>query len=283
MIADEMRRLAFIKYLYGIAVEQSHRPGDLKAASILTFHDSIELFLQLAAEHLNEGTRGIQFEQYWERLEPRLSGHSLAEKESMRRLNKLRVNLKHDGTFPSPLSVEGFRGGVTNFFEANTPLVFDSLEFADISMLALVAYPKTRASLTEAQELMRNNQLREATDRIAIAFAQLIDEYEDTKRLELRPSRFRPGPRISLINKMGQITDAIEDLQDAVRLLSLGFDYRRFARFDSLTPRAKRTSKGDHVLVNHPVGEPTLDDCRYCFEFVIEGALGLQDSEFAVK
>jgi len=277
-----MRRLAFIKYLYGIAVEQSHRPGDLKAASILTFHDSVELFLQLAAEHLNEGTKNIQFEQYWERLEPHLGGQPLVEKESMRRLNKLRVNLKHDGTFPSPLSVEGFRASVTSFFEANTPTVFGGLEFADVSMLALIEYPKARTSLEEAQDLIQANHLREAIEKIAVAFAQLLDEYEETKRLRTRSSRFRPGPRISAFQKMGQITDAIEDLQNAVRLLSLGFDYRRFAKFDSLTPRVVRVMSGDYLPGGAPDSAPTLDDCRYCFDFVIEGALGLQDSEFAV-
>jgi hypothetical protein len=40
-----VRRLAFIKYLYAVAIEQSKRPEPLCSASILTFHDAIELFL----------------------------------------------------------------------------------------------------------------------------------------------------------------------------------------------------------------------------------------------
>ncbi len=85
---DKMRRLAFARYLYGLGVEQSRRPQPFSAVAILHFHDAVELFLQLAAEHHNESTKGIQFEQYWERLEPHLNGQRLAERETMRRLNK---------------------------------------------------------------------------------------------------------------------------------------------------------------------------------------------------
>jgi hypothetical protein len=49
------RRLAFVRYLYGVAVQQSRYPEPLYGTSILTFHDSIELFLQLASEYLNVG------------------------------------------------------------------------------------------------------------------------------------------------------------------------------------------------------------------------------------
>jgi len=50
-----IKRLAFIKYLYKLAVDQSRRPEPLCSASILTFHDAVELFLQLASEHLDVG------------------------------------------------------------------------------------------------------------------------------------------------------------------------------------------------------------------------------------
>jgi len=36
-----VRRLAFIKYLYKVAIEQSQRLEPLCATSILTFHDAI--------------------------------------------------------------------------------------------------------------------------------------------------------------------------------------------------------------------------------------------------
>lgn len=42
-----VKRLALIRYLYTVGVEQSYRPEPLCSASILTFHDSIELFFTI--------------------------------------------------------------------------------------------------------------------------------------------------------------------------------------------------------------------------------------------
>lgn len=96
-----IKRLAFIKYLYKLAVDQSKRPEPLCSASILTFHDAIELFLQLASEHLNVGKQQPSFMEYWDLISQKLSNQELTQKESMRRLNRARVALKHHGTLPS--------------------------------------------------------------------------------------------------------------------------------------------------------------------------------------
>jgi hypothetical protein len=48
-----MKRPGFIKYLDVSAVEQSRKPNPLRSASILIFHNEIELFLQLASEYLD--------------------------------------------------------------------------------------------------------------------------------------------------------------------------------------------------------------------------------------
>lgn len=46
-----IRRLAFIKYLYRIGIQQSEAAEPFASAALLTFHDAAELFLQLSAEH----------------------------------------------------------------------------------------------------------------------------------------------------------------------------------------------------------------------------------------
>jgi hypothetical protein len=213
---DKMRRLTFIRYLYGLGVEQSRRPEPLAAASILTFHDSIELFLQLAAEHLNVSKKRIEFEEYWTLIESALQGKRLAERESMRRLNKLRVNLKHDGTFPSPLSIEGFRGSITGFFEVNTPIVF-GVEFGDISMVGLVAFEDTRNSLDESSRLAAESSYVEAIDKTALAFAQLLSGYETRATGQAFSPRYSPfnfGDSMQYLvtpfDEMGKVADSVQ-------------------------------------------------------------------------
>lgn len=82
-IEDATKRLAIIKYLYNVAVEQSMKPEPICSTSVLTFHDSIELFLELAAEHLDKGKSGVNFMAYWELLALKVKD-GLTQKESCR-------------------------------------------------------------------------------------------------------------------------------------------------------------------------------------------------------
>jgi hypothetical protein len=62
--------LPFIRYLYESAVKHSRQPKPMNAASILTFHDSIELFLHLSCEELGINIKtDTPFMQYWEKLQ----------------------------------------------------------------------------------------------------------------------------------------------------------------------------------------------------------------------
>jgi len=49
-----IRRLAIIKYLYNIGVQQSMQVETVAGFSILTFHDCAEMFLLLVAENSNK-------------------------------------------------------------------------------------------------------------------------------------------------------------------------------------------------------------------------------------
>ncbi len=297
MLAEStMQRLAFIRYLYSIAVEQSQQPEPLGAASILTFHDSIELFLQLASEHLNVGTKRPGFMNYWDLLEPKLPTGGLAQRESMRRLNKSRVALKHHGTFPSKLDIEAFRASATNFFEENAPLVF-GIEFSSISMVNLVKCAEARSSLEGASKLIEEGKAEDALDKIAIAFAQLIDDYENRKRTRFGRSPFFFGESLTFESSffMGirdhkfagfvdKVKDSLEAMQSAMKILSLGLDYRRYVKFRLLTPFVTRVLNGDYALSRSRRDEPrSIEECHFCNDFVIESAIHLQDFDFEVE
>lgn len=160
----KMRRLAFVRYLYETAVSQSHAPAPLKCASILTMHDAAELFLQLACEHLNVGAQQPSFMDYWDLLNKKLDSGELAQKESMRRLNKARVALKHSGTLPSDLDVEAFRATATSFLQDNTPLVF-GVEFDGVSLAEYVNPESSRTILKEAQDAIAAGEIRMPSTR----------------------------------------------------------------------------------------------------------------------
>lgn len=295
------QRLAFIKYLLNVAIGQSHQPEPLAAASILTFHDSIELFLQLACEHLDADTKKYtQFMQYWEILKPKISDSGLAQKESMKRLNNSRVALKHHGTLPTKLDVEAFRASVINFFEDNTPLVF-GVKLENISMVNLVKYEAVKTRLKQAEVFKEESELEKAMIEIAIAFEQLVNSYEASKRSQFGRSPFFFGEDLrfhdsffmglhdnvfldhSFSGFVDKVKDSIEAMSKAIKILSLGLDYRKYTRFQLLVPYVYKTMDDKYHSSKRRNEKPSIEKYEYCYNFIIESALHLQDFDFDIK
>ena len=294
-----MKRLAFIKHLYNLGVEQSRKVEPLCYVSILTFHDAVELFLQLVAEYLDVKKRikEIHFMEYWDLINHRLKekGKSeLTQKMAMERLNKARVAFKHYGTPPSKSAIEDFRVNVTRFFEENTDIVFN-IKFAEISLIELVTYKNVYDNLKVACQLLEENKIEDSLDKIALAFAQLIDGFEDRKRDEYGRSPFFFGGEFTFLSSffmhvtgdlgrfVDKVREAIEALQRAVKILSLGLDYKKYTRFGLLTPTVMRTVNGKYHIVRVKRGQKgtaAKEDVQFCIDFVIESALILQEYDF---
>lgn len=296
-----VQRLAFIKYLFNVAVEQSRQPEPLSAASILTFHDSIELFLCLAYEHLGVNINNkTTFLGHWEMLKPKLSGEGLTQKTAMSRLDASRGNLKHKGLLPHKQDIEELRASAMSFFIDNTPLVF-GIDFEKISLVDLVTYEIIRARLQKAEKLKEKGDIEKALIEIAIAFEQLIDEYEASILSNTGYSPFYFGKdmlfgnslHMGLYNNAGinsRFPEFIDDLKDsvsgiryAIKILSLGFDYRRYTRFKLSTPEVLHSENVGYGY--RIVRKPNLSSENYdfCFNFVIERAIHLQEFDFEIK
>jgi hypothetical protein len=294
-IEEAVKRLAIIKYLYNVATEQSMKPEPLGSTSVLTFHDTIELFLELAAEHLDKGKSGVDFMGYWELLAPKIEG-GLTQKESCRQLNTARVGLKHSGITPSKLAIEGFRATTTNFLEESTLKVF-GIKFCDISLIALVKNEKTRNYLHESENLLKEGKIEDSLDKAALAFSVMIDDYESNKRDRFGRSPFFFGEHLHFLSSffmhiegdlgkfVDRVKESIEALQEAVKLLSLGLDYRKYSRFRLLTPYVLKTSAGYQIqrIQRGSEGDPVPVDVQFCIDFTIESALALQGFDFSLE
>ena len=288
-----VRRLSFIKYLYGLGIEQSKQSEPLNSVSVLSFHDSAELFLQLGVEHLNSPKTDSEFMSYWESLKTKLSSGDITQKESMRRLNKARVQLKHHGTMPSKLDIESFRATITNFFNENTYLVF-GIEFNSISLLDLIQNLQAKTTLKKSQDLMNAGKKEESLKESAIAFQMLIDDYEKRKRTIFGRSPFFFGRDLTfnssffmhvedrkMVDFIDKIKESIESIQNAIKILSLGFDYKKYAKFRLLTPYVEMVGKGNYVTGDISDEKSlSIDDCKFCIDYVIESAIKLQDFDY---
>jgi hypothetical protein len=187
-----MSRLAFIRILWQQANEQSRQPGPLASVSVLTFHDAIELFVVLAAEHMGAGPVKPQggVLKYWEHLlkptKSRRGGIKLSGQIAIARLNGRRNDLKHAGGIPSSEQVGDARTSAASFFEENTPTVF-GIDFTAIDMADVVPQEDTRAKLKAAAAAEAAGDRKKAMALLAEGFDVLFYE-------TVRPGIFSDGP-----------------------------------------------------------------------------------------
>jgi hypothetical protein len=276
--------------MYELAADQSRQPEPFCAASLLTFHDAVELFLQLAAEHLGVRTSPQSFMDYWGKLEPKL-GDDLTQKRSMDRLNKARVGLKHHGNRPSTEDIDGFRVVVANFFLENTPIVF-GIEFADATLINFVKPESARQQLMQARASQEQGNHVDALMHAAIAFHEVIERpllqmgatplgrisslWSQVKGLSTHEAR-APSSQGSkeTIRVIESLHKELESVSSTVSMLSLGLDPHRFARFRSVTPAILKPMGGSYraVLSSRSHEKASEADVEFCVDFVIEAAI----------
>ncbi len=290
---ETIRRLAFIKYFFQFAREQSKYPSPQNYVSILMFHDSVELFMYLSAQFrdINIKTK-TNFMEYWEKFEQ--NGFELTHKADMNKLNEARKGFKHSGNLPNRDDIEYYRVITQSFFEENCPTIF-GIEFAEISLLDLIQDEEARKELENAQDKFKNGHYKESLEIIAIAFHILLENYEKNKKVyELSP--FRIGANLEyemdFSNRYTEnrglynLKKTVQRIQEVLKIIILNLDYRKYIKFRLLTPDnvvyAKGVKYSTMWLSRRDKMDFKKDDVEYCIEFVIESALKLQEFDFEI-
>jgi len=235
------------------------------------------------------------FLDYWDVISPKLSSGDLPQRESMRRLNKARVALKHSGIHPAARELDSFASAVRSFFQESVPLIF-GVTLDSISLADFVSCGSARTSLEGALACLGKGNLEEGFVACAEAFHGLIEDYEHRKCDQYYKSPFFFGERLTFLDSfhmrlapgddlarfVDRVKESIEALQEAVKVLSLGLDYRRYTRFQLLTPHIERTAGGYALLGSGKTRglNVSKDDLSFCIEFVIESAFRLQEFDF---
>jgi len=75
---------------------------------------------------------------------------------------------------------------------------------------------------------------------------------------------------------------SIKALQDSIKIICLGIDYRRYAKFRLLTPAVVVPPNTGEAYVSRHRGAPTAREYQFCESFVIECAIHLQSFTFEV-
>lgn len=293
---DELttRRLAVIKQLYKLGISQSYDSEPVNGFCLLSFHDSVEMFMKLCADINNISiTRNDRFEHYFIKL-PNLQGQA-----TMTNLNNKRVALKHHGILPSKLDIEISRANVSDFFIQNTPLFFN-VTFDEISLISLIKYDTVRQYLELAVGDLNGQNFESAIINSQIAFAELLFCYEDDKFhnwnspfYPFRGIEHTTSHRLKEIlghefdNYTDQIQKSLLSLRDITKILGYGLDYKKYAKFKILTPHLNAWKEGGggrkyETMPNEKINY-SKKNAEFCFDFVIDSYLKLQEYDFDVS
>ncbi|MGW1000463.1 hypothetical protein [Streptomyces sp. NPDC002520] len=278
-----VQRLAYIRYLHREGIEQSRQPPPLRSRAITSFHDAVENYLGLVAQHLGiELARNTEFMAYWAAIKPKFE---LPKKEQMRRLNDVRVSLKHNGTFPSGHHIEQARETLADFFTTVTPRVF-GVHFDTIDMVDLLTQPEVAQLLRDAQTHADIGDYTQAVAGLSLSIDALVDHYA-VREFGGTGSPFSFGPNIAWHDdpkldgrsaprdgRLAKLTAIAESAQHALRAISIGIDYASLARFKIIAPRVIQYLDGGQSYVVAEYHEAlTADDYDWARHFVIESAL----------
>src|SRR5690606_34923321 len=198
--------------------------------------------------------------------------------------------------------IEISRVNATDFFKQNTTTQF-GVDFDEISLFSLVQYEVIRQRLEEAQKALDENNIDVCIKTVAIAFYDLIHSYESSKSIYYGSSPFYFGKDMTFLSassigighdrddsvgrKLGNFVDTIKnsmtEIQKAVKIMSFGIDYKKYAKFKLLTPNVKRTIEGKHIVELWGKKKWTKENCQYCIDFVLESSLKLQEFDFDIN
>ncbi|MFF8940372.1 hypothetical protein ACF08O_37845 [Streptomyces paradoxus] len=307
-----MKNLAFIRLLHRQGMEQAHLPEPLSFTSVLTFHDAVELFLIVTAEHLGAVVKDRDpfIKRFFEGLHPSNfpGGVELQGQYGVKRLNDLRNGFKHTAGFPGPNAVMDAQADTAHFFEGNTPIVF-GLPFGDIDLAEVVQHVRTRRHLKAAALLDFEGQRPEAMGTLAVAFDQLMTDQVNDREAPRGLSAYSFGSRIprglrtdqvqailhqpdhstrrgapvraaeTLAGEYTHIRDVTRVLQEGMGLMALGVDFHQYQRFTQLTPRVSFTygePETPHFAME-PGYDPNPEEFEFCRHFVITVALRLTE------
>jgi len=224
---------------------------------------------------------------YFELINIKLKEKKLSQKASMKRLNKARVNLKHNGILLNKSDIEAFRVNVKDFFEENTKLVFN-INFSEISMIELIQNSEVRKILKDAQDFWTSKHYKEALERIGIAFNILISDYDHMifDFEDLNESDFK-GEEIDLSEGIKELNKILGKIQLTLKLLSLKIDSTKYTKFHYLTPALYpgKDIYGKYSTYWSFVNQKEFnqEQVNFCLDFIIDCALKLQEYNSDLK
>lgn len=296
-VADEIRRLAFARFVFQRGLDQMRLPDPTCSAALLAFDDASELVLHLAALRLGaKANERISFMEHFAAIDGKLpQGQRTPLKVQMEVLHDARNALKHRGRFPSRVQLEDYRGSCERFLGELTEMVF-GVAFFRLSLADFVEPQEARECLREAEQAILAGDHGGALEKAALAFEEIVHTHR-RKRFRFGRSAYESGDDVSRVHlplrlESDRLTQNVDDalkallgsvreIQRAMLMAALGVDLRGFMDFRAVAPGVTRLPTGKCEVWWHPAAPgkaaASAEDAQRCVAFVVESALKLQE------
>jgi hypothetical protein len=255
-------QLSLVRHVYERGVDELS--GPFPAIAVLSFHDALELLLSLAVEHHSVAVaERAEFLELFDRTAAAVLG--LQARDALVRINATRKAVKHKAIEISKDEADRCRNRAQVFLEANSPLLF-GCEFFRVSGADRVTDDTVRSLIKDAETALDRGELTECM----VGCAKAVDVLSRKHHLLLGRHYHGMRPEIALI-----LSGEIGALEDMVKMLAVGIDYRRYVRFSLIAPIVSTTVSGvQNVHLTHPAY--TREQCVTAIEFATDLAVAIE-------
>lgn len=277
-----LRRMVLAKYLYNKGVELLGQKMDMSnMLAVMHFHDAVEVFLHAIADKLRVKKIVRHFMDYWPAIAEATNGEiELPYKSAMKKLNSMRVGIKHTGLFQHQDECVSVANMVRHFFEEACPAFMDGKTFVEIYLADLVENEKVKLHLKQAERLLNEGKHKDSNIASAVAFKYI--DFRSISGIDLKISPFWNTTDRNL-NAVNQILTGIIEV---VNLLSAGLDPIEHKKFRSLTPEVSLNMKREVMQIvwgpwsHSDEINQNRENSVFCFNFVLDTALKIQSKKF---
>lgn len=313
-----IRRLTIIKYLFKTAIEQLNKPESVSYISVLLVHDSIDMFMNLAAEKIGI-PQGKPMVSYFDSIS------TLTLKPSVNKINKRRNNLKHNGLIPAKIEIEDSCIIAKLFFEENSQIIF-GVEFNDVTLLELIEDFKVKAFLKSAEKFILENEIDLSAREIEKAFFHLMLIEKNKTKVDKENLWFSKGYEAQTLYKMDEQKFYIKGIEpffvgtpnmtaekkdengyveisegvaaviknynshfsyifECLKILTLGLDFKKYNLYRSFMPQIMSYEPEKDIYkigirVNVPPNIYIKENIQFAIDFVLEFALKQQEFKY---
>ena len=150
-----LNRIIVSRHLFQLAKQSIKSKDDVYLFSTINLlQDSIEVFLLAIANLVNANIRqNIQFDQYFEEINKKISPKELPFRSRLIVLNRLRVNSKHFGIQPPRDECESFITVVKEFYHEVSNQILQA-DYDSISSLDLIEESESKTHLVHAKKAL---------------------------------------------------------------------------------------------------------------------------------